>query len=523
MKRIKTHIIALMLLTPWVPAQSEVPTNSQARRVNLNSLRAIEVYENYSSLMNDEAEENFRYIFDNDSVKIYNDLPGLAKEDSLLLDRYIELARAQRGVFVSLANIRGGKISDGGDKWIVPITFDKEIRYNTPNGAIISSMEYYDGKPYKMEAIVEVDKDTYESHIRSLKGAIDSKKPRLSPGFFIVNMNDPRDLNVLNSGKKLRFSKYGQAFIYEPINLTYADDDMNMKVITSGEGDNRKFSFAYHPMRWRVKPYYEFGLGDAYKIDAAGVIESSTTDISLGVDFGYILPSRSKFKVGIFSGLGFSSGNINLNAANINYNYEADGNADMDGDTYIRHYELSNVTQSAKLSYMTIPLYVDFDYRINQRVSVFADLGIKMFLNMGSKIDKFSTDVYSYGVYPQYQDLMMNESWLNDFGNTSLNLGNVRADNPFKGFGADMIAGAGVRIKVVGALSVDVALLYTASLISRFETKEIGSVPSGRVSPSDIPVKYTVAAGQTIDNTLMDYCKIKNNPLKLKIGIIYKF
>ncbi len=121
MKRITIHILVLMLLTPWVLAQAELPSNTQQRRVNLNSLRILEIYENYSNLFNDEAEENFRYIFQNDSMQIFNDLPGLAVEETLPIDRYIELARGQRGLLVSLANVRGGKIEGASDKWIVPI------------------------------------------------------------------------------------------------------------------------------------------------------------------------------------------------------------------------------------------------------------------------------------------------------------------------------------------------------------------------------------------------------------------
>ncbi len=523
MKRITIHILVLMLLTPWVLAQAELPSNTQQRRVNLNSLRILEIYENYSNLFNDEAEENFRYIFQNDSMQIFNDLPGLAVEETLPIDRYIELARGQRGLLVSLANVRGGKIEDAGDKWIVPIKFDKEIRFITPNGAIISSADYYDGKLYNMEALVEVDKDTYETHIRSLEGKIDSRKPRLAPGFLIAYKNDPRDENVLNSGRKLEFNKHGQAFIYDPVNLTYADDDMNMKVKTTGTGDDRKFSFEYHPMRWRVRPNYELTLGSFYNVDAASGIESSASGMSLGVDVGYVIPSRSKFKIGIFTGVGFSSGKLSLSAADINYNYEAPGSADMDGDTYIRYYELTGASQSVKLSHITVPLYVDLEYRINQRISIFADLGLKAYFNSGSKIDKFSTDVYSYGVYPQYGDLMMNETWLNDFGNTSLALGDVRAAGPFKSFSADIMAGIGARVKIYGPLSLDLTLMYAAPVINRLETKELQALPAGRVSQAEIPVQYTVSTGQTVENTLLDYCKIKSNPLKLKIGLTYKF
>lgn len=513
-----------MLLAPAATIKADVPTHTQKRLANLTALRLIEEYESYASLRNDEAEDNFRYIFNNDSIRIFNDLPGLSVEDSIDIDSYISLMRDQQGKLVRIANIRGGEIIDDGDKWLLPVAFDKVMQYNTPCGAVISSSVYYDGKPYAMEALIEVDKDTYEAHIRSLHGSIDSKREPLAPGFAIANLADPRDSLVTNNGKRLKFSRsFNQAFITPPFNLEFADDDVNMKVIPSGDDKCRQFSFEYHPTRWRVRPNVDIALGGAYKVDAADGVESSASGMSFGIDFGYVLPSSSKLKIGIFTGLGLSTGKIDLSARDLSYNYSAGANADMDGDTYIRYYELSGLTQSVKLNHFSMPFYVDLEYRASTRVSVFADLGVKAYFNAGSKIDSFTGDIYSYGVYPQYDNLMMNQSWLNHFGHSSLSVDDITADSPFKGFSADILAGIGARVKIVGPLSIDLALMYQAPIIDRIDSTDARTLPAGSIYESAAPVRYTVAAGQYAEYTLLDYCKIKSNPLKLKIGLVYKF
>ena len=105
MNSIIKPLIAVMLLAPAVTATAAVPNNTQQRRANLNALRLIEDYESYSTMRNDEAEENFRYIFNNDSAMIYNDVPGLSTDELINIDRYIELLKGVRGTRVTVKNI----------------------------------------------------------------------------------------------------------------------------------------------------------------------------------------------------------------------------------------------------------------------------------------------------------------------------------------------------------------------------------------------------------------------------------
>ena len=524
MNRIIKSLIAIVLLAPTVTATASQPDNTQQRRTNLSALRLIEDYGSYSTMRNDEAVENFLYIFNNDSAMIYNDLLGLSANDALPILEYVKLLQGVKGARVTVKNITAGPITDDGDSWLQTVTFDKSIQYNTPCGAIIASDDYYDGNDYRMTALIAVDKHTYESHMRSIKGKMDSKRPRLEPGFAIAVKGDPRDLEVTNNGRKLTFNKFDQAFISQPYNLVFADDDVNMKVIETGNDDCRQIAFEYHPTRWRVRPYADIALGGAFKVDAPDAINTSNSGISFGVDFGYIIPSRGKVKIGIFTGLGLSTGKIDMSVESLNYHYNAGANADMDGDTYVRYYELNDMKESIKMNHLSIPIYADVDFRASKRVSVYAQVGIKTYLNAGSKIDKLTGSVYSYGIYPQYQDLMIDESWLNEFGHSTISLDDNINDIQFKGFSADLMLGIGARIKLVGPLSLDLGINYVNPLIDRMDTtKDTATLQSGNTNEMQAPVTYTVAGGQVVNNTLSNYCKIKSNPLKVKVGLTFKF
>lgn len=524
MKSIIKTIIAIMLLAPAVTATAATPDNKQQRLINLNALRLIEDYKSYSTLRNDEAEENFRYIFNNDSTRLYNDLLGLSTDETLGIDSYIDLLRKMKGVTTTVKNITAGPVAEDGNDWIVTVNFDKSVQYNTPCGAILASSDYYDGNDYNMTAEIAIDKDTYESHIRSLKARMKSPRQRITPGFATAVKNDPRDLEVTNHGQRLKFNKFNQAFISQPYQLEYADDDVNMKVIETGDEDCRQLNFTYHPTRWRIRPYADISLGGGYKVDAPEGINSSNSGMDFGVDFGYIIPSRGKVKIGIFLGLGLSTGKVDLDAPTIDYNYNAAADADMDGDTYVRYYQLRDVRQSLKMSHFNVPIYADIEYRASSRVSAYAQVGLRTRFNMGSKIDSYTGSVYSYGVYEQYEDLTIDESWLNGFGNAEISTESIAAPELFKGFAADLLLGIGARVKLYGPLSLDLGISYLNPLVDVIDSSAaVGTFPNGKVAAADAPVTYTVAGGQVSNNTLANYCKIKSNPLKLKVGLTFKF
>lgn len=511
-------------------AMMSLDGNSQAIPLELEReflLEAVNILDNYeysSRLRNSDDVIVFKELFVNDEVKLYNDLLGLSEAEELALPEYIDLMRNKVvSPIVTLKNVRKKSLTDDGRNLVLVLDFDKEVRYNNRCGAILSSNAYYGGKDYNMEMVISMDKDTKKSVITSITGSIDSEQPRLGSDFAIIEKNDHRDEIVTNNGNRLTFNVFDQAFVPVPYNLNYPDEDENMKVVQQDPSCN-KLQLIYHPLRWNIKPNVNISLGKVFSInDNSPLIDIASSSLELGIDVGYSIPMKSKLKIAVFTGVGYATGNINMDVGNLNYHYSAPASADMDEDTYVRYYEISNLKQHISLSHITVPLYADFSYKFHKYISGFVQLGVKAYFNMSSKVSSFTGNMYAYGLYPQYKDLIIDAPYMNDFGYSEIS-GNMESNPQFKGTSFDALMGLGVRANIWGPISIEAGVNYQLGL-----TEIIGANPNpnilrdGLVTEAEAFATYTVANGTRI-HSLIDYMgKIKRNSLKLNVGIIFKF
>lgn len=522
MNTIIKYTVCLMLLIQSVATFGETPSNTQRRKANLYSYQLLENLESASTISNDEAEELFRSIFKSDTINLYNDLPGLSVAERLSLDEYVELLKTVNGKKVAFKNVRGGGIEDAGDYWIVNLLFEKVIQYNTDGGAIIESSEYYDGQSYKMSAQVSIDKMTGASYILSINGDIDSTRPRLAPGFLIFEKQDKRDANLLYNKKPLVFNKYGQSFIEKPYKFSYPDDDVNLSVIENGQYDNKRITINYKPKRWRIRPNVTYALGSEYDLSENDGIESSSSNIELSVDFGYIFPSSSKLKIGIFWGVGMCKSKLDLHLDNCSYNYSDAGNGDMDGDSYIRYYEVSNVNQSIDITNLRVPLYLDMEYRPVKRLALYGQLGAYGYYNLQNKFN-YSASFYCYGVYPQYGNLLIDDPSINEFGYGEYQLSNYEDGYLVESLSLDAFASIGLRISLLKQLSLDLGVSYQLPIIELFNDFYHYKKPNGSIDKYSALFRYDTYYGQEAPTYLRDHCKISKNPFKIKAGFTFKF
>lgn len=523
---------SLLLLAPAFNAFSAPLTLPQERQVKLSALRLIEGYESYSTMRSDEAEEEFRYIFNNDTLPIFNDLNGLADGRTLTVDRYITTVKSTTGAKVVIKNITHGAIEDGGSVWLIPVKFHKEIQYNHPRHdfIVLSSYEYYGEKDYIMTAMVSCDKTTFECHIVSLTGSIDSNRARLESSFHMVTKRDPRDENTTLNGKPLGFDRFGQRFVslseldvrnnIRYPNFRYPDDDIKVSYTNI---DDVTWKLKYIPTRWRVRPWMEMGLGGAYAIETPSPqLTATSSGMQAGVDFGFVFPSRGMLKVGIFTGLGYSTGKIDLALPSLSYS--TDG-YDVDGDSYTHFFELSNMSQSLSLSHAVVPLYGEMEMRLHSRFSLYAQAGVKAFLSMSTKVTGLNYSVYSYGLYPQYGNLKIEESWINGFGSTTLGVNDLYDSDYSYPLAIDVMAGVGARVKLFGPVSLDLGVSYNQQVNGArlYEGGEVTTLPSGASSYGRLPIYPSGNEGLRVSNTLVEFCAVKPAQLNLKAGLTFKF
>ena len=203
------------------------------------------------------------------------------------------------------------------------------------------------------------------------------------------------------------------------------------------------------------------------------------------------------------------------------YNYAAPATADEDGNPYQRFVELSAMKQKTNLGYLNIPIYLQYQYRINNWLGVHADVGVGLGFKCSGSTGATSGTVTSYGVYPEYDDLVIKADYLNDFGER--NLENARkGESEINGFAANVLCGVGFEFYVADPVSIDLGIRYNAGLTNVFKGKYDVGAPVDFTNAS-APVSYTVAEG-TVVKSLGDYTTgSKLSPLSLRIGVNVRF
>lgn len=269
-----------------------------------------------------------------------------------------------------------------------------------------------------------------------------------------------------------------------------------------------------------VKAHANIGLGDAFSIESSLPGISSDASVNdYGIDFGWTFWQKSNHRLELNVGATYSSGSIDLGLSNLDYNYAAPECADMDGDSYIRYYELSYLNQKITSGRMNIPLYLSYAYRCNNRLGLHVDMGVSFGFKVSSKLSNLSGEGYSYGVYPQYDDLKMDESYLNDFGPKSYTTASGMTPKT-NGFSASVLAGIGAEFRIYGPVAADLSFRYNKSLINLYKSEL--AVSQG-FNAANAPVAYTVADGQQV-KSLTDYLTTsKLSQISVNISIIYRF
>ncbi len=271
--------------------------------------------------------------------------------------------------------------------------------------------------------------------------------------------------------------------------------------------------------KFAIKAGAGIGLGNSISTSSSLTpLSTKSSSANYGVDFGWKFWQRQNHSLELNVGVAYSPSSLKFDLGSLDYDYSAPASADMDGNTYQRYYELKDVEQKVSYNQLSIPVYLSYAYRCNAWLQVHGDLGVRLGFKTGSEISDMSGEAYSYGIYPEYDDLLIDASYLNDFGNTSL--ADARRGEPAcNGFSASVLIGAGAEFKIYRNLSADLSLRYNAGISDLFKKQCTGSEFTNETAP----VSYSVTTGQQV-KSLTDYSNSsKTNLLSLQIGLIYRF
>lgn len=493
---------------------------AEQRQALDEALSTMEDYEAYSTISDDEVRYSFLDLFVNENVHVFNDLLGVAEARQLPVSQYSKLMGSElRNKKTIIKNIKKESVEYENGVWNIKFSFEKAVSYANKCGVLFSSSEFY-GDVYQMEASLVYDTERKRCKIASISGKVNSSK-KLTQPFFAFKSEDKRDSLLKYKGEYLIFNSYKQALVegeLAPKMFSYADPDVFVIPVIEECNNVASVSMKYRPRKLRLKAHYDFELGEAVKLDGKEIFNDSKIKAnSFGVDFGYVFPSKSSFKTGVFMGVGMTQTQIDFDVNNPDFVINT--NADVDGDNYLRHYQNLELSQTIKLSELNVPIYADFEYRFNPIIAVHFDVGLRLNFNMTHQVDATNGSAYVYGIYPQYGNLRLDEHWgYNGFGNQTYTNSNLDYQEliDVSGITLDGMGGMGFRFSIPQTpLAFELSASYLMGLTDIISTKNTGK-RFIEINASDLNNV------ERITNMTELMKSIKRQSLKLNLGIILK-
>lgn len=521
----KIILIVLSILVSPVCVQADKISVQEERRFNWEVFRMLDAYEGHAKLFDAEDKRHFIDLFSSEAI-LYNDLLGLSEKDTLNIAEYVELMSGQTQPMsqsVVIKNVRKGKIQDGGTVWLLDVMFDKYIRYQTSDKIMIDSKDYYDAD-YALKARFAYDKINHECKIVSIEGSIESNRPALSTSFLVVQKqekNAGREEKVKymsNDGNQLfpaKFNAFGQLLLPTDMKVRYPDPDVKVSLESLG---GRLHQINFKGTHFRIKPRFETTLDKAFDVDKSDLVRAHSRENVVGLDLGYVPSARGFFKFGIFTGAALSLSELNLSLADeFNYYYNADADADIDGDNYERHYHIKSMQQGVKNMDLMLPVYFDFDFVCSKYISVYFDLGAKLYMNLSHEMTNFA-DVDVYGRYPQYGNLEIREWPYNGFGSHTIGT-NTLISMAYEKYSMDLFGGAGIRVRLAGPLYLGIGAQYQMGMKELLSSGQRIEFGNQFYTSFRAPITYTVLGGEKVKPLMST---MSRQSVKLNLELIIK-
>lgn len=525
--------ITLLICTSFT-AYAQLSKSAQQRRALNSALTTMDKYYVYATISNDEAYYDFIDLFANKDTTIFNDLLGIRPGRDLLVEEYAKIVRYDlSNKMINFRNVRNEGVTTEGGRTRIRISMDKSISYIDTCGTYYSSSDFYDGHDYRITATLDYDSAKNDCKIVSLDGTIDSQK-KLSEQHFAFQRTSTRDNDVRYKGELLRFNTYNQALLEGERDIqtlrksfSYGNSDMELRP----QAGDCQVSIRYKMRRWRLRPHFDIGLGKAFSRNGDDIFaESKSSGTSFGLDVGFSVLSKRRLSLGVYTGLGFSMSSLKLLYTNSNYSFNS--TADVDGDNYVRHYQDLTLSQKIKINDFNIPLYLDLNLNLVKSLSFYIDLGVRYDANISHKVNETEGSSYVYGIYPNYDNLRMDEHWKDAAGNPFNGFGHRQLGNTdllssdlidVNGFTISGMGGLGLRYNLPRIpLSIETGMSYVMGLTNLIETSNIASVGNNS------PIVYNTISGNStstehVHNLTEMMSSVKRQQIRISIGLIYKF
>ena len=507
----RKYIYALLALMMAMTVSAQKLTPQEEREFYQKAYDVINIYAQSAKLSDDRDVSRFSDLFESNKINIFNDLMSLSYEPELPVSKYIRLLREADMQTVTVKDVQKiGQVEDKGSVWQLSLSFNKNISFVSKCNTLFDSHEFF-GQDYRLLMTISMDKSTGSCYISGIQA--DGPFELFPKDYRVLVKTDERDNNLDIMGTYVKFVM-DQKLLRPQEKLSYRGAKVKEKNM-EGQCDHKVYA-DYNDKAWRVRIGGAYALSGFNKLsDTDDITTSKDNEMGFGLDIGYVFPSTSHLRVGVFAGVGLSMNNLTmkLTPKGKDLEYNAPGSADEDGDPYTRMYEMidnKGITQEIEATDIAIPLYADIEYEFNSIISIYADLGVKFQTSTG----KLSANIGNYrtwGVYSGYGEPLTigkdDNVILNDFGNKE-SIG-IDEEGFTKSMAIDGLVGLGLRFNINKSFAFDAGVQY-----------QIGS-NSWKGEKGNI-FSYSLKDGDKV-NLLRKTNGISHNALKIAASLIFKF
>ena len=538
----KKYIIILIASLMATSSKAQAIKPQQERDFYQKAYQLMLDYAQSAAITDETEEYNFRRLFVSENMNLCNDLMSLSRETTLPFNEYISILQSAKRVRVSIRNIKKASpiIEDEDNAWSMYIAFEKGISYSKC-GTLFNSVEYFSDY-YHLKARVSMNKSTGLCQISALV-ADEAFRPLEFPEKFTVLERTHEDENMRNykrddkltiNGRDVSgmWNLYGQVMLHPGDKIKYNNAIVDQEVVAEDRCGGRKIHAKYNDKSFRIRATMGYSLFGFNKLDnGSSKLQSKDNEMSFGLDVGYVLPSTSKFYIGIFAGVGLSMNGLTLtkstdSSQSIDIECPKGSRADEADDAYTRHYKVGGkgIEQKFSTTEFAIPVYADFEYQFIPMLSAYVNLGARL----QTTSDKWQASIGEYetsGTYPAYDNLTIDGSVnLNGFGKHAG--GSIDIDN--EGMNSKLsicgLLGAGLRANIGKSFAIDAGIQYLIGgkvweITDKKKDTFSYKLPDGDTSSMSADAK---AKGDKV-NLLRDADGIKRSALRVTVGLIFKF
>ena len=502
--------------------------SGKSRLVFDKTLTIIEDYESLSVINDEDSYDSFIDLFKDEHLLIYNDILGLSEKDELSVTEYADyLLNNAKRTQVFCTDIKRENFREENCYWIVEYSFNKVKSYSNQCDIYFSSIDFI-GDSYKLRMQISYSEETGKCKIEKLYSE-DNNHKKLSKNFYTFQKTSDFDNSLKYKGNLVRFNHYGQAFL---------DDDVSKKAFTSFDPDYKSIpqiaqncrlvTMSYKPRRIMIKAHYDMSIGNVLSVkENINDFNLKSSSNSFALDFGYLFPSKSNCKTGIFVGIGMTQSKLELSYNSQDYYFNT--NQDVDGDDYIRHYSNLSLSQNIKFTDLNIPIYFDFNFRMSTYLSFYIDIGARMSLNLNYNIDALANAENVYGIYPKYHNLKLDGNWgYNGFGKPQLSASSISISeiSNISKFTVDALGGAGFRFFIPKTtFAIDLGANYLFGIVDAFKSDNNSIKLDGSANASTALIYNTIVGQSSSEHvrSLTEAVNLSRRNFRISIGLAYKF